>query len=418
MILKEFIDEELGHVSYIIGDEISNKSLIIDPKRDIDDYVEFLEQHNLMLKYVINTHPHADFIAGHKELKYRYPNIKLGFHYKTPAKYDFVPLKEKDVIYLGNINLKILETPGHTPYCISLLAEEDNIYKYIFTGDFLFVGDIGRPDLLGEKEKEELINLSYKSAKKIINLDESIIILTAHINGSFCGKNLKKNYFSSIGIEKKTNKALKLINNENKYKTYLKKLDITKPNFFNKMAKINLEGPILVEELPEIKKLNYKELINQFDFNKNYIIDFREPDKFLKSHILGSINVYEKSNILLILGNLIDIETPLFLVGDEQTNFKNIIKRLRRIGFDDIKGIVDDDLNELQLEPFEMSGKVTKIIDLDEMVEKVDIKTDITKIKNMIHNLNLDVKYKVICKNGYKSIAVESFIKNHILKGK
>ena len=416
MIIKTFIDKELGHVSYIVADERTKKAIVIDPKRDIEEYMDYLKGQGLKAEYVINTHPHADFIAGHMEFKDMFEGIKIGFHYNAPVKFDFFPLKEGDVIQLGETSIKILETPGHTPFCISLLCEEDGVEKYIFTGDFLFVGDIGRPDLLGEKAKEDLIEMSYKSAKKISNLDESIIVLTSHINGSFCGKNLKNNYFSSIGIEKKSNSALKLIDDENKYKKYLKELQIEKPDFFNKMANNNLKGPVLLKNLPEIKKITYEELLNQFDINKHYIVDFRSPSKFLKSHIVGSINVYEHSNILLILGSLIDIESPLFLAGDKETDFENIVKRLRRIGFDNIVGILNEDLNDIQLEPFKMNGKIIKTIDLEGTDTNADIKTNIMNIQSILDNLDLNIEYKVICKNGYKSMAVESLIKNQMLK--
>jgi len=418
VLIKEFINKELGHVSYIIVDKITKKALVIDPKRDIEEYINFLRNDNFKLEYVINTHPHADFISGHMEFKDFFEDVKICFHCKAPVKFNFLPLSENNILQLGEIEIKILETPGHTPFCISLLIQEEGINKYLFAGDFLFVGDVGRPDLLGEKEKKLLVDLHYESAKKIIDLDDSVIVLTSHINGSFCGKKLNENYFSSIGIEKKTNKGLKLIKNENLYKKYLKRLRVEKPVFFDKMAKINLEGPILLKKLPKVQEYNYKQLMNIFDINQHYIVDFRKPSKFFKSHILGSINVYEKSNILLILGSLIDIESPLFLVGDKQTDFINIIKRLRRIGFDNIIGILNEDLNDIPLRPFEIKGKLIKTIDLDGVYDKADIRVNIEDVKSLINNLDFNFEYKVFCKNGYKSIAVESFIKNQKLKRK
>jgi hydroxyacylglutathione hydrolase len=208
MIFKSFIESDLGHVSYLIADEDTKECAIIDPKRDIDEYISIINEYKLDLKYIINTHTHADYIGGHLELVNKYPDAKNIFHKNVPANFNFLGVKEGDILYLGKIKLKIIETLGHTLYDISFIVNEENIDKYIFTGDILFVGDVGRPDLLGDELLEDLLKYSYESMRKLWKLDDSLIIFPSHIKGSLCGKNLKSTYFSTIGIEKKQIKLL------------------------------------------------------------------------------------------------------------------------------------------------------------------------------------------------------------------
>ena len=410
MIFKEFIERDLGHISYIIGDEISKEIMIVDPRRDIDEYIEFIEENNLILKYILNTHTHADYIGGHLELINKYKNAKNIFFRDIPSKFDFLGVKEEDVLKIGNLKLKILETPGHTPFCISCIVNEDGIDKYIFTGDFLFIGDIGRPDLLGKEKINDLVNLSFQSAKKLWNLNDDIIVFSTHIKGSLCGKNLKNQYFSTIGIEKKTNNSFSLCQrSKEEYINTLLNQSVETPLFFKKIAKINIEGPKLIGALIQPKILNKNAFFNEYNPKKDYIIDFRHPNCFESGHIAGSINVYEYSNIMHVIGSLIDNDDRLFLVGDKNTNFKNIIKKLRRIGFDRIEAILQDDVNELKnLVTFEKNNLANKIINLEINDNNMAINVEISKIPFL--NLEKNFCYEIICKNGYKSMAVATFL--------
>jgi len=413
MLFKEFIEKDLGHVSYIFACDISKECAVVDPRRDIEEYVGFIEENDLKLKYIINTHTHADYIGGHLELVAKYPDAKNIFHKNVQAKFDFIGVKEKDEFLLGNIKFRILETPGHTPYCISAIISEDRVDKYIFTGDILFVGDIARPDLLGKELLDDLLDMSYNTAKKLWDLDDDLIIFTSHIQGSFCGKDLKNQYFSTIGIEKKTNKSFTLCQkSKEEYCNNLKNQDIETPSFFKKMAFINMAGPKLLSDLDKPIILRKDEFFNKYDSKKDYIIDFRHPNCFKSRHIPGSINVYEYSNIILIIGSLIDNDEKLFLIGDKKTDFDKIIKRLRRIGFDNIVAILKDDVNELDnLVPFDdvIDGtNQKKIINLDTSKQSGDINIEISQIRTL--KLDKSVSYEVVCQNGYKSMAVKSYI--------
>ena len=413
MLFKEFIEPDLGHVSYIIADD-TKEAMIVDPRRDIDEYDEYIKKHNLNLKYILNTHTHADYIGGHLELVNKYEKAKNIFHKDVLSEFEFIKVKENDSFKLGKISIKILETPGHTPYCISAIVSEDGVEKYIFTGDILFVGDIARPDLLGKELLDDLLNMSYNTANKLWNLKDDLIVFTSHIKGSLCGKNLKNQYFSTIGIEKQTNYSFKLSQkSKSEYIDNLKNQNLDTPLFFRKMAKINIVGPKLLNDIKKPEYISYKELMDGFNPKEDFIIDFRHPNCFKQYHIPGSINVYEFANIILIVGSLIDNDSRVFLAGSKQTDFDNIIKKLQRIGFDNIVGILNEDVNEIKgLSKFKDNTNLPqKIINLDTSKNNGDINIEISQIKN--YNFDKTFRYKVVCENGYKSIAVESYLKRY-----
>jgi hydroxyacylglutathione hydrolase len=290
------------------------------------------------------------------------------------------------------------------------MINEEDVDKYIFTGDILFVGDIARPDLLGEELLGELLEMSYNTANKLWNLSDDLIVFTSHIKGSLCGKDLKEQYFSTIGIEKKTNKSFALSqDSEEKYIQNLKSQNLETPSFFKKMAKINIAGPKLLKNIKKPKYLSKDDFLKEFNEQEDYIIDFRHPNCFKSGFIAGSINVYEYSNIILIIGSLLDNESRLFLVGDKKTNFNEIIQKLRRIGFDNVEAILKDDVNELKnLKKFEEKNNLPKkTISLTK--DRIgDINIEISQIKNL--NLDESIEYEVICKNGYKAMAVRSYV--------
>jgi hydroxyacylglutathione hydrolase len=411
VVIKSFIEHDLGHASYLIADETTKECAIIDPKRDIDEYISVINEYKLDLKYIINTHMHADYIGGHLELVNKYPNAKNVFHKNVPANFDFLGVQEGDILLLGEIKLKIFGTFGHTIYDISCVINEDGVDKYIFTGDILFVGDVGRPDLLGKEFVNDLLNFSYETMQKLWNLDDSLIIFSSHTKGSFCGKNLKNTYFSTIGIEKKTNKTFILSQKSKKeYIDYLKNQFIETPLFFKKMANINLKGPKLLRELKAPELLNFNDLLKKYK-KEDIILDFRHPNCFKENYIKGSINVYEYSNIPLIAGSLINNEKTLFLVGSRKTNFKKIIRKLRRIGFDNIEAILMEDVNEIKgLSKFETNSNLPKkIINLNPTKKIGDINLEISEIVN--YKFDKNYTYKAMCENGYKAMAVESYLK-------
>lgn len=418
MIFEKFIDNDLGHVSYIVGCERDREAFIVDPRRDINEYVEFIEKNSLNLKYVFNTHTHADYIGGHIELASKY-NVDNIFQISAPIEnFDIVKVKENEEFCIGStLKIKILETVGHTPFDISLLLSEYDTQKCLFTGDFLFVGDVGRPDLLGKENLQVLANGSYESANKLWSLSDDIMIFTSHIEGSLCGKNLSRQYFSTIGIEKQTNCSFKLCRESKEiYVKNITSLDIEIPNFFKKMAAINIVGPRLIKDiLGDILPVSFEDIKEKSDIQ---IMDLRDPKIFHKNHIKGSINICEKSNVSLLAGNILDYEKDIYLIGALESKFDEFITKLLRVGLDNIKGIINSDFGLIESKYLASSNIVSEeeiddsfvniLLDSDCSSLGITIQSNLSKVKE----LDLSHYDKVIfsCNYGYKSSLITSIL--------
>jgi hydroxyacylglutathione hydrolase len=418
MIFEKFIDIDLGHVSYIVACDETKEAFIVDPRRDTKEYEEFINKNSLTLKYVFNTHTHADYIGGHLELASKY-NIDNIFQNSAPIEnFDTIKVKENDEFFIGNtIKIKILETPGHTPFDICLLLSENNTEKILFSGDFLFIGDIGRPDLLGKENLISLASSGYVSSKKLWSLSDDIIVFPSHIEGSLCGKNLSSQYFSTIGVEKQINYSFKLCqNSKENYIKNITSLDIETPEFFKKMAGINIHGPKLMNDIiHNIKRVEFEEIKEKTNIQ---IIDLREPNLFSKNHIKNSINICEKSNVSFIAGNILDYEKDIYLIGGMKSNFEKFIIKFLRVGLDNIKGIINSDFSLIESK-FLVSSNIVSFDKIDDSftnillddncnaVGKV-VQSSITKVKE----LNLTNFEKIIfsCNYGYKSSAMSSLL--------
>lgn len=410
MILKQFIDKDLGHASYILAEDKTSEAILIDPRRDIDEYIKYIEDNNLSLKYVFNSHPHADYIGGHLQILQVYPDVKNIFHYELPSNFVIYPVKSNDNIQLGDsLELIFLETPGHTPYCISCLVKEDEVEKYIFTGDILFIGDIGRPDLLGEDQTKKLLDLSYESAKQLYSLPDHLIVLPTHIEGSLCGKEIRFEKFSTIGIEKLTNKSFML--SQQSKELYIQNLlsqKISIPKFFKRIAFKNIQGPTVIKSNSKFTKLdNINNILND---KNSYVIDIRNFEVFHKNFIKGTINIPFNSNVSFIAGSLLEDDKKIYIIHDETTDYIEFIKKLYRVGLDNIAGIIDSkilpygDLNEHTI------PKDFVILNLDYDEEDMNgIKCDITSLDTI--NLDKNRYYKFRCNKGFKSKSATSYLR-------
>ena len=253
MILKQYYLGCLSHASYLIGDEESKTAAIVDPQRDIDQYVEDARLHGLSIRYVFLTHFHADFIAGHLELKERCSaRIYLGSQAK--AEYEFTPLQDGDTIEFGKVRLEILETPGHSPESISILVYDltkDASEPYaVLTGDTLFIGDVGRPDLRASLgwTADELGGMLYDSIQnKLLGLPDDTLVYPTHGAGSMCGKQLSKDTVSTMGVQKKYNYALQLMSKE-KFVEIVTADQPDAPDYFTYDAVLNTKERLTLNE--------------------------------------------------------------------------------------------------------------------------------------------------------------------------
>lgn len=416
MIFEKFIDTDLGQVSYIVACNNTKDAFIVDPRRDIEVYIDFIESNGLNLKYVFNTHTHADYIGGHIELatKYKINNI---FQNSAPIEnFEILKVKENDEFSIGNtLKITILETPGHTPFDICLLLEENSTKKMIFTGDCLFVGDVGRPDLLGDENLLNLASSGYESSKKLWSLNDDIMVFTSHIEGSLCGKNLSSQYFSTIGIEKQTNCSFKLSQDSQKsYIQNITSLNIETPAFFKKMAVANINGPKLIEDiLKDIRDVNYEDIKERSDIQ---ILDLRAPSHFHKNHIKSSINICEISNVSLIAGNLLDYDKEVYLIGALNSDVGSYIIKLLRVGLDNIKGVINSDFSLIESKYLTASNFISRD-EITNAFTNILLDKDSSKLGNVIQSSLSDVKEldlskydKIVfsCNHGYKSSAIGS----------
>lgn len=296
MIFNQFYLNCLAHASYLIGDEGTGVAAVFDPQRDIERYLVFAAEHKLQIKHVFLTHLHADFVAGHLELRDVGATIYLGA--KARTEYRFTPLGDGDVVEFGKVRLKALETPGHTPESISIvvydLAGNESEPYAVLTGDTLFVGDVGRPDLraaLGWSASDLGAQLFDSLQSKLLRLPDASLVNPAHGAGSLCGKAINKETVSTIGEQRRVNYALQPMSKE----AFIELVTADQPEapaYFVYDAVLNSkERPTLDEALErELKPLTIDELL-AVQADGAQVVDTRDPDEFGAAHLTGSINI-------------------------------------------------------------------------------------------------------------------------------
>ena len=290
MYFKQFYLGCLAHASYMIGDQ--GEAAVVDPQRDIEEYLDEAAKQGLKIRHVIETHLHADFISGHREMAER-TGASIYFGAKANAEFDHVPVKEGDEIRMGKVVLRFLETPGHTPESISVVVTDQNESEQpyaVLTGDALFIGDVGRPDLLGARiSASELAGMLYDSLhQKFLTLPDSVKVYPAHGAGSMCGRNISNERSSTIGEQRKLNYALQPMSRNEFIRMMTTDLPEA-PSYFSFDAQINRKGPAIMENLPAPLPLTPQEV--QSKSNDSVIVDTRPSDQYGVAHVPGSINI-------------------------------------------------------------------------------------------------------------------------------
>ena len=356
MILKQFYLNCLAHASYLIGDEETHTAAVVDPQRDVDQYVAFAEEHSLRIGHVFLTHFHADFIAGHLELRDRTgATIYLGAAAK--AEYQFIPLAGGDVVEFGRVRLTALETPGHTAESISILVydlDRSAVEPYaVLTGDTLFVGDVGRPDLrvaLGWSASD-LGGLLYDSLwTKLLTLPDTSLVYPAHGAGSLCGKALSKETFSTIGEQRRSNYALQPMSKA----AFVELVTADQPDappYFTYDAVLNSkERPTLDQTLArEVNPMTVEHLLALQSVGAQ-ILDVRDPAEFASAHLAGSINIGLGGQFATWAGTILSRENPIVIIADPGREHE-AATRLGRIGFDHVAGYLQNGLESLKSRP-------------------------------------------------------------------
>jgi len=356
MLLQQFYLKCLAHASYLVGDERSGAAVVVDPQRDIEQYLEFAQEHGLTIGHVVLTHLHADFLAGHLELRDR-AGARIYLGAKAQAEYAFTPLAEGDEINLGQVRLRALSTPGHTPESISLLVFDDatsrEIPAGVLTGDTLFVGDVGRPDLrvaLGWSASD-LGGMLYDSLhEKLLPLPDSSLVYPAHGAGSLCGKAISTETTSTIGEQRRSNYALQPMSKD-EFVAMVTTDQPDAPAYFTYDAVLNTkERPTLDEALArEVQPIPLDGVL-AFQESGAQILDTREPGEFAAAHLAGSINVGLNGQYATWAGTVVRPDHPVVIIAAPGTE-RESAARLGRIGFDHVAGYLQGGLESLADRP-------------------------------------------------------------------
>jgi len=343
MILKQYYLGCLAHASYLVADEESHTAAVVDPQRDVDQYVEDARQLGMAIRYVFLTHFHADFVAGHLELRdLAGTTICLGA--RARAEYDFKALADGDAIEFGKTRLTVMETPGHSPESICILvhdlAKDTEKPHAVMTGDTLFIGDVGRPDLRASLgwTAEELGRMLYDSVRnKLLTLPDETLVYPGHGAGSMCGKNLGTDTVSTIGIQRRYNYALQPMSRE-QFVGIVATDQPEAPAYFTYDAVLNTkERPTLDKTLQRVLKPLSPEEVLRLRSEDAQLLDVRNLADFAGAHLKGSINIGPGGQYATWAGTLLDREKPIVIIADPGSELE-AATRLGRIGFDNVAG--------------------------------------------------------------------------------
>ncbi|OQP67901.1 MBL fold metallo-hydrolase [Niastella populi] len=341
MFIKQLYTGCLSEAAYYI--ESDGVAAIVDPLRDVDEYVQLARERNAAIKYIFETHFHADFVSGHLDLQ-KATGAPIVYGPDTETQFPIHLAKDRETFPLGKASIEVIHTPGHTVESTCyLLRDETGKPHAIFTGDTLFVGEVGRPDLSsGEMSKEELASMLYDSLNnKIASLPDEVIVYPAHGPGSNCGKNLGPGTSSTIGEEKANNYALQPQTKEAFIKAVTTDLPAA-PSYFPINARINKEGYDSLEKIMEtaLRPLNVAEFKKWMEDENTIILDTRKAGDFTKQFVPGSISIGLEGRFAEWAGSLLPFDQPIILVTEEGQEKESIV-RLARVGFSQIHGYLE-----------------------------------------------------------------------------
>ncbi len=415
MQFKQFYLGCLSHASYYVGSE--GEAAIIDPQRDVQQYLDEAEANGQQIKYVIETHSHADFVSGHIELAAK-TGAQIVYGQRANTKFPTLKVKDGDELSVGRVKLRFLETPGHTPEGITIIAESDGSPLRIFTGDTLFIGDVGRPDLIGSKgfTAEQMGGMLYDSLReKILPLPDDTEVYPAHGAGSLCGKSLSKETWSTLGEQRKFNYALQPMTKDE----FVKLVAADQPEvpmYFPRSAAKNLEGAAALDELARPTALSTDEV---FAFD-GVVIDIRTNTEYGAGHVPNSINIGLGGQFASWSGTLIPIGTPIAIISNGADQVDEAVMRLARVGHETVIGyqFIGDYTGERKVIEQVAVGEVAELSKTEKYLQLVDVRRPaehdaghahrsrnipLDKLASEIDQLDPAVPSYVICQGGYRS---------------
>ena len=440
MKLQRFEVPGLAHYSYVLGSD--GKAVVIDPKRDVDTYLDYAKENGLTITHILETHIHADYISGTPQLAaiagaepwLSGHDENQDFQYKFPHH----AFRDGEDLVIGDLRIEAVHTPGHTPEHLSFLVYEKSRCGQpmaLFTGDFIFVGSLGRPDLLGEDAKQRLAASLYDSVHaKIASLPDGIEIHPAHGAGSLCGAGMADRPQSTLGYERFCNVFM---GDKTKDK-FIEEILSTVPEFpdyYRRMKRINSEGPAVLGTAPGGSRMSPAEFKQTIKAIEAIVIDLRRPEAFGGAHVPQSFNIGAGQNLSMWAAWVVPYDRPILLAGDESTDIEEARTALARVGFDDVRGSLKSGMKAWieagleqahlpQISVCELAEKLDRVED-EKYLFVLDVRSPgewkSGHIKHAIHipggslprrvaEIPRDQPVHVICGSGYRSSIATSVL--------
>ena len=423
MFLKRFFVEGLAHASYLFGAD--GEAAVVDPKRDIEDYLEAAKREGLKVVAIFNSHPHADFASGFRELAQR-TGAKVYVSYRAPANYEHEDGTDGQQIKIGLLEVELLETPGHSPDSLSFVVRENAQPVAVFTGDLLFVNDVGRPDLRdADEDPSALAGKLYDSLhRKIMTLPDEVKVYPAHGAGSLCGRAISDAPFSLVGQERKVNWALQIKDRDEFIRQMTANLP-DRPAYFSYDVGINLEGAEPFSALPPLDEMTENELKHAVK-DEAVVLDLRPPAEYGAGHFPGSLNIGLGSpSFSTWTGFMVPGEKAIALVVNSAEEAKRARLELARIGFDNLLGYIKSAaLSEREKLPQMTVAQLRANLRKDGLLV-IDVRTPnewksghiesarhipLATFGKHLPDLPNDRKIAVICGSGYRSSVATSML--------
>jgi glyoxylase-like metal-dependent hydrolase (beta-lactamase superfamily II) len=428
MYFEQFYLGCLAHASYLLasGDE----AVVVDPQRDVDLYLKAADAQGVKIRHIFETHLHADFVSGHRELAAR-TGAKIYIGARAAAQFPHVPVSEGFELVVGALRIRVLETPGHTPesICLVIFDQEKADQKKsadawaVLTGDTLFLGDVGRPDLSRDYTPAQLAGMLYDSLHgKLMPLADDVLVYPAHGAGSLCGRNMRAERSSTIGMERLTNYALQ-IRSKDEFVTQLTEHLPVRPEYFSQDAEINRTGATTLSDLPELRRLAPADLDRMLREGE-IALDVRAGEDFAAGHVPGSVNIALSGQFATWAGTVLGLKAHPVLIAESEEQLAEARVRLARVGIEDLDGYLDGGVSAwkavgfplatlTQISPAELSKQLSQhrlqVLDVRREPEWEAGHIDgaawwpLDNFKVSTPEIDHDAAIAVHCKSGYRS---------------
>jgi len=430
MYFEQFYLGCLAHASYMFGSE--GQAAVVDPQRDVEIYLEAARKNGLQIRHIFETHLHADFVSGHKELATR-TGAAIYIGKAAGATFPHVDVSDGFELRVARIRVQVLETPGHTPEscCFVITDEEKSPTPWaVLTGDTLFIGDVGRPDLSKTHTAQQLAGLMYDSLhNKLMTLPNAVLVYPAHGAGSLCGRNMRAERSSTIGAERLTNYALQIKDRDEFIRQMTSNLP-ARPDYFLEDAAINRTGATPLNELPELAPITPAELKDMLDRGA-IALDVRPTEQFALGHVPGSINIALSGQFASWAGAVLGLASRPVLIADTPEQTSEVRVRLARVGIEDLAGHLEGGIEgwkraglELAQLP-QMTVQELKARLGDRSLRVLDVRRQgeweaghiaeaewypLDRFKAALPSLERNATTAVHCKSGYRSMIAASLL--------